>query len=552
MIKNLKFSSDDCWPTMHRRIFEGELEESGNDRIDTTPLRGNFARFPKLRLLDRHFRLDDVPKYVKPEFPEQLENPVNVNRGKWGLAYQSGGRSSLDRFIPQRRSSDLDASNYSINRESAKVDRYLDVLGQVQSLESSWRKREMSQAFEKFGIIRSKNRRILQLTKPSGSVEKIPGSCVDQPKDFRYDGSETEYLWPCRPRKRPVIGAPETVLDMPDMPQNAGGSLLDWSSTNLFASNAENSVKIFDVSCKFLVFVRFETLGDVCALKWNQAGDKMAVATSRSMIFIHNHILRHKIEWKTSCSCSKQLSVYCEVNCLCWSQDDKEIVTGCSEGRVMVYTASSGAKNRFIMAHSCGIYSMAFSSNYRYLATIGVEPVLRVFIWPELTAFAEYCYEVVPKAIAWHPWKSNILCVGGGIEDSTLTLWNVNSEKLLSLRWIKLKGFVNNLIWNKLSGELVVNWIYSQRRTKISTIPVFSNFNRVVDVLPVEKKTYVSRLICSPDNTQLATMYNGALLIWNFFGNDSAMQKGIFQQSKKKRTNYISANQTGFSYQTIR
>lgn len=57
---------------------------------------------------------------------------------------------------------------------------------------------------------------------------------------------------------------------------------------------------------------------------------------------------------------------------------------------------------------------------------------------------------------------------------------------------VKFNGCVQNLAWNKLSGELVVHWTYKEGDNKYAIIAVLASFNQIVDVAPMNKE---SRLI---------------------------------------------------------
>ena len=110
------------------------------------------------------------------------------------------------------------------------------------------------------------------------------------------------------------------------------------------------------------------------------------------------------------------------------------------------------------------------------------------------------------QAFAWHPWSSGILCIGGGKEDASLALWNVNVQRQIGLRKIPKVLSVESMMFNKLSGELVVHCLYIENEKLRSTIVVLASLDRVVDAIPldcmdsIESDRRVYNLLWSPDH----------------------------------------------------
>lgn len=137
---------------------------------------------------------------------------------------------------------------------------------QLNSMGFAWQKRSMSRALHTI-IPGSGSQHILQLTQQNQSeVPTVPGSLGGRPRNFEESGGvQDEYKWPVRPRRRPVIGQPDTILDIPHFrpsvreclikPANSkptlimntfsfftGKNLLDWSSKNMIAAVIDRGV----------------------------------------------------------------------------------------------------------------------------------------------------------------------------------------------------------------------------------------------------------------------------------------------------------------------
>jgi len=65
-------------------------------------------------------------------------------------------------------------------------------------------------------------------------------------------------------------------------------------------------------------------------------------------------------------------------------------------------------------------------------------------------------------------------------------------------------GIVEHVLWNKLSGELVVHWIHEGRQ-KENTISIFANFSRIVDTVSIAKEEQVSLLMFNHAHDKLST-----------------------------------------------
>ena len=79
----------------------------------------------------------------------------------------------------------------------------------------------MSRALEKSNIIKGAGRRrVLTFSQPSTSVETVAGSLAGKPRDFNEDDLRDDGMWNARPRKKPLIGITDSILDMPTFRPN--------------------------------------------------------------------------------------------------------------------------------------------------------------------------------------------------------------------------------------------------------------------------------------------------------------------------------------------
>lgn len=85
-----------------------------------------------------------------------------------------------------------------------------------------------------------------------------------------------------------------------------------------------------------------------------------------------------------------------------------------------------------------------------------------------------------------------------------MSLLNMKKVMAVKDREVRFYGVVDNLIWNKLSGELVVQWSYLEGQDVYTVIPVLASLDRIVDVVPMNKDmTMLNTILWNPDHTQL-------------------------------------------------
>uniref|UniRef100_A0A182RHR2 WD repeat-containing protein 55 homolog n=1 Tax=Anopheles funestus TaxID=62324 RepID=A0A182RHR2_ANOFN len=122
----------------------------------------------------------------------------------------------------------------------------------------------------------------------------------------------------------------------------------------------------------------------------------------------------------------------------------------------------------------------------------------------------------------WHPWREDEIVIADS-EPIMIALYHVPSREVVSYyRRQDCDCIVTTLSFNKISGELVVCYSFTDMN-KQPEILVLASMDRVVDVMRNHDDVIV-HLLWSPDGKQLGTGcslhggYDETLTIWNFFG----------------------------------
>ncbi|XP_015596967.1 cell division cycle 20.5, cofactor of APC complex isoform X4 [Cephus cinctus] len=427
------------------------------------------------------------------------ESPIYTLKPTKGIPYRISNYTvcPYDRFISNRRHLNLEAANHLLTKEPiiSRRKNMLDLFAQVGSIKSSWQKKLMKYTFEKTDVIGGlKQGRLLTLSKPSTSDGTVPGHLIGKPKEFWDDNHDDDCIWDSRSRKKPLLGTAEFILDDITFQPTIQKNLLDWSALNIIAGTDRYSITLFPITTNIVPVVRIKEEEYVSAVKFSRCG--------------------------------------------------------CTEGRLVVYSASSGKKILQRQIHRSEIYTVLFSMDFRFVASASRDTTVRISSWPHLLSIMEIGFYCSLRAIAWHPWENAKLAIGGGSGDTALTLWNVNTRRLLGYRRVVGWGCIDSLSWNKLSGELVVNWYFWE--TKSATVVVLASLDHVVDVVPVPDKTRIFYTITSPDGKQLGTQFNRNFSVWNFFGDEYYIRQKTHKFNENHSANIGTDVTKNFMYYNIR
>ncbi|XP_054000604.1 protein cortex-like isoform X1 [Hylaeus anthracinus] len=513
-----------------RLRFDNE-EYQHSEEIETTPLRRSSVRFPRLRLADMDFKSDDLSKLPTSNYQSALTNVSAIDKK---FPPQCRRQYSDDRFIVPRCKFNAEASHYALTKKNPPdlaKENELNVFEEMENLPLTWRKKMFHELMVKENVIPGLKQKGVLHGNHLCSENKLPGNLAGCSNDVWDEEYIEEGTWKSKPRKRPLIHSMDAILELPGIERSLQSEyrLIDWSSKNIIATATWESVLFFDSSMSGqLNSLNKVTSGNLCALTWNHAGDKLVICTLSSsikLICIHTK----KIIWSTKCRGIVNCNCRCYVRCVCWSKDDQHIVTGCA-GLISVYLATTGKLINVLLAHTTPILKLAFSANGRYLVSSSMDSILRIYLWPKLKPYFDITYYEPIKALAWHPQDGGLLCTGGGLGDASLSLWNINKCESLSYRLVEFYGAVENLAWNKLSGELVVHWSYWLNERQYTIMPVLAGLDRFVDALPLERNVLVKSIMWNADHTKLATYGSDFFSTWNFFGNENC-----HQQQRKQR-----------------
>ncbi|KYN38761.1 Protein cortex [Trachymyrmex septentrionalis] len=414
-----------------------------------------------------------------------------------------------DRFLPSRRNYNFDMAHYLLMKEKpTEKSNIIDVCKEVDLLDTTYRRKALRAIM------------LEQVLIPELDQDKIlrfSGSMVRRSRNPPRSEYEKKDDWKCTPRKRILIGSAEKMLSVPEdvVPLQGNNNMaMDWSCNSMLAVSNNDCLIIYNsdgekvsssvIRCNS---VTYDIINQIIDIKWASDGNKLIMSVFIPENDISSLVMydlkKQKILWDVMCKCRLE-EKGCIMRCVCWSACDHQIVTGCA-GKISIFDPDTG-----ILLHTrleltrAQILNLSFSPNCKYLVSTGEDKIVRLFSWSELTPCFNIRFFKPVKAVAWHPQVPDLLCIGGR-KNGSLSLWNVNKCAMTAFVRVKFNGRVENLAWNKLSGELVVHWTYKEEDNIYTIVAVLASFNRIVDVLPLDKEMRLCFLKFNAAHEQLST-----------------------------------------------
>uniref|UniRef100_A0A183B5Z0 WD_REPEATS_REGION domain-containing protein n=1 Tax=Echinostoma caproni TaxID=27848 RepID=A0A183B5Z0_9TREM len=184
------------------------------------------------------------------------------------------------------------------------------------------------------------------------------------------------------------------------------------------------------------------------------------------------------------------------------------------------------------------ICGLAWSPDKQYLASGANDNCVAVWpaniisertsgIQPRITLTE---HQAAVKALAWCPWKPNLLSTGGGTNDHTLRFWNANTGNCV--KSVDVVAQVSGIIWNSTYREILTSHGGPKNQLVIWRYP---DISRVADLME-----HQGRILCvsaSPNNEMVASCAaDETLRIWHCFEVDHSKKRA--QEKTQRASEY--------------
>ena len=260
---------------------------------------------------------------------------------------------------------------------------------------------------------------------------------------------------------RHVAQNPDRILDAPDLRCDFYLNVLDWSSKNVIAIALGETVYLWDAtngSIKELFST--STLNDyVSSLNWTEDGDHLAVGTAMNEVQIWD-VARGQLVRTVQ-------NEFGRISAMSWNRD--MLSAGTRNGAIFNHDVRAAASvvQTLRGGHHQEICGLKWSPDKRYLASGGNDNVVNVWNTAGNTVHQWRQHNAAVKAIAWCPWQSSLLATGGGTDDRTIKMWNVNLNSKNLVSSTETKSQISSLIWNKEYREIVSGHGFSDNHLSI-------------------------------------------------------------------------------------
>ncbi|XP_068632091.1 protein cortex-like [Battus philenor] len=327
--------------------------------------------------------------------------------------------------------------------------------------------------------------------------------------------------WPCMPRSRKYLSLADSILDLPGYSDADFPELLDWNCDNILIAALGRNYHKWSWQTQAHIN-QGETNSDIFCCKFHPEGKLMAFGTKKFSVEIHDISLRKLVD-SADCACIYFGSYpTCSITAVEWSPTGCSYITGCSNGILVSRTKSNEIISTARRTAGSTIMSLKISPDSRYISVASVNSdTVYILTWPELavyTALSSKYWTV--KTLAWHPWRSALLAMGGNSTDvySRIVLWEVPAAKYQDYRLGLNTYYIDSMLFNHKSGELIVSLWNPDPGCKTRLV-VMSDPDTAVDEWGEERHLFdrIRHMIFSSDGTMLATATSEEdLIIWNF------------------------------------
>lgn len=406
----------------------------------------------------------------------------------------------MDRFIPNRSSSNLDISSYTVAMEMTGKDTE-NVQETVSPSKLEYKKQLAANLGQDVAI---GSARVLAFKQkapppPEGHLTHLASL---------YSANMTDG----RPAKRfrAVPQQPDRILDAPDLVDDYYLNLLDWGSTNSVAVALNQTVYLWNASSGDIQqLLSLENEEYITSVSWASDGKHIAVGFSDAVTQIWDAERLRPIRNLPGHSA--------RVSSMSWNQH--LLSTGSRDASIINHDVRirEHVVGR-LRTHEQEVCGLKWSPGGGQLASGGNDNVLA--IWDSASTGASAgtqplhrltAHQAAVKALAWCPFQSNLLASGGGTADRCIKFWNTHTGACLNS--IDTGSQVCALQWNRHEKEILSSHGFSQNQLCLWKYP------SLVKVAELTGHTSrVLHLAQSPDGTTVASAAaDETLRFWKCF-----------------------------------
>lgn len=303
------------------------------------------------------------------------------------------------------------------------------------------------------------------------------------------------------------------VLDAPNLRDDFYLNLVDWSKQNIVAVGLENKLYTWNAKYSDVSFISELSNEEnyYTSLSFNSDGQYLISSSTDGNIFIRD-IEKEKDELIYNGLSNGRICSICKMN-------SNPNVFSFGSKDLKIKTIDLREKSNPLLnytGHTREICGLKWSLDDKKLASGGDDNLL--FIWdirkedPE-KKFISHTSAI--KALDWSTFKFGYLISGGGTQDMTLKLWNINNMTLVDS--INTSSQICNIAFSKISHEFVTTHGY-----KNNYIYVWDSRTMKIKATLKGHKQRVVYMALSPDSRKIVTgAGDETIRFWKTFGYEN-------------------------------
>ncbi|XP_056398311.1 cell division cycle protein 20 homolog B isoform X2 [Hyla sarda] len=284
-------------------------------------------------------------------------------------------------------------------------------------------------------------------------------------------------------------------------------NLLDWNSENHVALGLKSAAYIWNTENNSIAqtILLHSSSTYVSSVSWINAGSCLAVGTSNGEVQLWDIETQKRLR--------NMLGHMSVVGALSWNQHI--VSSGSRLGHIHHHDVRMEEHLIGTQRHKQGICSLKWSPSEKLLASGSSDGILK--IWPYdpgssriSTPLQSMVHPTAVKAMAWCPWLSDHIAVGGGMSDGHIRIWDTSNGKMTDS--MSTNSQICSMLWLPDTRELVTG--HGSPRNQMS-IWQYPSLAKVTDIHGHIGR--VLHLVLSPDHKRIfSAAANETSFIWKY------------------------------------
>ncbi|KAI0262778.1 WD40-repeat-containing domain protein [Gloeopeniophorella convolvens] len=338
------------------------------------------------------------------------------------------------------------------------------------------------------------------------------------------------------------------ALDGPGIPQDPWAYPLSWSATNVIAVACGHDVYYQDLDTRqiaHLCTLPRPALGRIRALAFAPRGLLAALGTSTGGVQVWDAAARRRVRaWAQS--------DWAAAGALAWRGCARVFAVGRADGRLALRDVRDPDETLRMRAHREEVYGLQWSPDERFLASSDARGTVHLWDARNMSArVGKMKHDGAVKALAWCPWKPDLLATGGTYPDGRIHVWSTaalaDTLTPAPLETLHTHSSVYSLQWSPHAKELLSTHGFAwQPRERLPDVPepASSPYANSISVhaYPAGRRLVsvaahtgtVSQSCLGPDGTTVFTICyrEEAMKMWKVWGRreEAARRESAFDR----------------------